>query len=56
MIGRGVIVRRVAPGRGLVPLWVMIAVVGISLIVTGTLIADLMATIIHDMPAPGVGA
>ena len=56
VIGRGVIVRRVAPGRGLVPIWVMIAVVGISLIVTGTLIADLMATIIHDMPAPGVGA
>lgn len=56
VIGRGVIVRRVAPHRGLVPIWVMIAVFGISLIVTGWLVAGLMASIVHDLPAPGVGA
>ncbi|KQR50807.1 hypothetical protein ASF88_16380 [Leifsonia sp. Leaf336] len=56
VIGRGVIVRRVAPHRGLVPIWVMIAVVGISLIVSGTLVAGLMASIINNLPAPGVGA
>ena len=56
VIGRGVIVRRVAPRRGLVPIWVMIAVSGISLIVTGTLVAGLMSSIIQSVPGSGVGA
>ena len=56
VIGRGVIVRRVAPRRGLVPIWVMIAVTGVSLIITGTLLAALMSSIMHTIPGSGVGA
>ncbi len=56
VIGRSVIVRRVAPRRGLVPIWVMIAVIGLSLIVTGTLLAQLMSSIIQSVPGSGVGS
>ncbi|MBO1740699.1 DUF2510 domain-containing protein [Leifsonia sp. TF02-11] len=56
VIGRSVIVRRVAPRRGLLPIWVLIAVVGVSFIVTGTLMAELAASIVRDLPTPGVGA
>ncbi len=56
VIGRSVIVRHVAPRRGLVPIWVLIAVFGVSFIVTGTLVAELTSSILHSIPGSGVGA
>jgi hypothetical protein len=55
VIGRSVIVRRVAPRRGLVPIWVMIAVTGLSFIVTGWLLAGVMSAIVRSVPGSGVG-
>jgi Protein of unknown function (DUF2510) len=56
VIGRSVIARHVAPRRGLVPIWVLIAVFGVSLIVTGTLMAEVASSILHSIPGSGVGA
>lgn len=56
VIGRSVIVRRVAPRRGLVPIWVMIAVTGVSLVVSGWLVGNLMTSILHNLPGSGVAA
>jgi hypothetical protein len=43
VIGRSVIVRKVAPGRGLAPIWVLIGTVVVSFIVTGIWFSNFMA-------------
>ncbi|MFJ4209575.1 DUF2510 domain-containing protein [Paenarthrobacter sp. NPDC089675] len=43
VIGRSVIVRKVAPGRGLAPVWALIGTVVVSLIVSGIWLANFMA-------------
>lgn len=45
IIGRTVIVRKVAPDRGLAPIWAMIAVVVVSFIVTGVWMTNFMSQI-----------
>lgn len=45
IIGRTVIVRKVAPGRGMAPIWVLIGTVVVSLIVTGIWFSMVMSSL-----------
>ena len=45
VIGRTVIVRKVAPGRGMGPVWALIGMVVLSLIVTGIWMANMMQSL-----------
>ncbi|QIZ97459.1 DUF2510 domain-containing protein [Leifsonia sp. PS1209] len=56
VIGRSVIVRRVAPGRGLAPIWVTIGLYVLSLIVTIAWTVSLVSTMVHDLPMQNLGA
>lgn len=56
VIGRSVIVRRVAPGRGLTPIWVTIGLYVLSLIVTIAWTVSFVSTMVHDMPMQNLGA
>jgi hypothetical protein len=49
-IGRSVIVRRVAPSRGLAPLWVWIAVTAFALIVGVVKIVELVTALVGTLP------
>ncbi|WP_085369888.1 DUF2510 domain-containing protein [Leifsonia sp. NCR5] len=56
VIGRSVIVRRVAPGRGLAPIWVTIGLYVLSLIVTIAWTVSFVSTMVHDLPMRNLGA
>jgi hypothetical protein len=51
VIGRSVIVAKVAPGRGLTPIWVLIGVVFLSLVLTTTKVSALMSSMIDSIPS-----
>jgi type VI protein secretion system component VasF len=53
VIGRSVIVRRVAPGRGLVPIWVSVGVFVVGLVVALVWTSLLVSDMVHMVPAPG---
>ena len=53
VIGRAVIVRRVAPGRGLVPIWVLIGVVALGFVVSMVWSLSLMAGVLSHLPDYG---
>jgi len=50
VIGRSVIVRRVAPGRGLVPIWVTIGLYVLSLIISFAWGISLVSSMMHSIP------
>lgn len=50
VIGRSIIVRRVAPGRGLIPIWVTIGLWVLSLIVTVAWTASFMSSMMNSIP------
>jgi hypothetical protein len=50
VIGRSVIVAKVAPGRGLAPIWVLIGVVCLSFVVTTVKMSALMSSMIESIP------
>ncbi|HJV98473.1 MAG TPA: DUF2510 domain-containing protein [Arthrobacter sp.] len=51
VIGRSVIVGKVAPGRGLAPIWVLIGVVFLSFVVTTMKMSALMSSMIESIPS-----
>lgn len=51
VVGRSVIVSKVARGRGLVPVWVLIGVVLLNIVVTNIKMSALMSTMIETIPA-----
>lgn len=51
VIGRSVIVQKVAPGRGLVPIWVLIGVVVVSIIVSAIKMSAVMSSMISSIPS-----
>jgi hypothetical protein len=53
VIGRSVIVRRVAPGRGFAPIWVSVAVFVVGLVVALVWMSFLFSDMVHMIPAPG---
>jgi len=50
VIGRSVIVAKVAPGRGLAPIWVLIGVLCLSFVVTTVKMSALMSSMIESIP------
>ncbi len=50
VIGRSVIVAKVAPGRGLAPIWVLIGVICLSFVVTTIKMSALMSSMIESIP------
>ena len=50
VIGRSVIVAKVAPGRGLVPIWVLIGVFFLSIVLTSFKVSALMTSMISSIP------
>lgn len=50
VIGRSVIVGKVAPGRGLVPIWVLIGVICLSIVLTTVKMSALMTSMISSIP------
>jgi hypothetical protein len=50
VIGRSVIVAKVAPGRGLVPIWVLIGVIFLSIVLTSFKVSALMTSMISSIP------
>jgi hypothetical protein len=50
VIGRSVIVAKVAPGRGLVPIWVLIGVIFLSIVLTSFKVSSLMTSMISSIP------
>ena len=50
VIGRSVIVAKVAPGRGLAPIWVLIGVVFLSFVVTTIKMSALMSSVVDSIP------
>lgn len=50
VIGRSVIVGKVAPGRGLVPIWVLIGVICLSIVLTTIKMSALMTSMISSIP------
>jgi hypothetical protein len=50
VIGRSVIVAKVAPGRGLVPIWVLIGVIFLSIVLTSFKMSSLMTSMISSIP------
>lgn len=51
VIGRSVVVSKVARGRGLVPIWVLIGVFLLNIVVTNIKMSALMSTMIETIPA-----
>ncbi|WP_255771439.1 DUF2510 domain-containing protein [Pseudarthrobacter sulfonivorans] len=51
VIGRSVIVSKVARGRGLVPIWVMIGVFILSIVVSNIKMAAMMSPVVGTIPA-----
>lgn len=51
VIGRSVIVAKVAPGRGLAPIWVLIGVVCLSFVVTTVKMSALMSAVVESIPS-----
>jgi hypothetical protein len=51
VIGRSVIVHKVAPGRGLVPIWVLIGVVVLSIVVSTIKMSALMSSMLSSIPS-----
>ncbi|GAA1774019.1 hypothetical protein GCM10009712_22420 [Pseudarthrobacter sulfonivorans] len=51
VIGRSVIMAKVARGRGLVPIWVLIGVVVLNIVVTNLKMSALMSSMIATIPA-----
>jgi hypothetical protein len=51
VVGRSVIVSKVARGRGLVPIWVLIGVVILNIVVTNIKMSALMSSMIETIPA-----
>ncbi|MDE8668581.1 DUF2510 domain-containing protein [Pseudarthrobacter sp. H3Y2-7] len=51
VIGRSVIMAKVARGRGLVPIWVLIAVFVLNIVVTNIKMSALMSSMIETIPA-----
>lgn len=49
VIGRSVIVRKVAPGRGLVPVWVLIGVVVLSIVVSTVKVTAMTSSMIDTL-------
>lgn len=49
VIGRSVIVRKVAPGRGLVPVWVMIGVIVLSIVVSTVKMSVMMSSMVDTI-------
>lgn len=49
VVGRSVIVRKVAPGRGLVPVWVLIGVVVLSIVVSTVKVTAMTASMIDTL-------
>ena len=45
MIGRSIIVRKVAPGRGLAPIWLAIALYAVSIIIGIIWVATLFSSL-----------
>ena len=57
VIGRSVIVRRVAPGRGLAPIWVTIGLYVLSLVISFAWVISLTSSMLHCIPSmPNLGA
>ncbi|MDQ0680423.1 hypothetical protein QFZ30_003805 [Arthrobacter pascens] len=50
VVGRSVIVRKVAPDRGLVPVWVLIGVIVLSIVVSTIKMSATMASMISSIP------
>jgi hypothetical protein len=50
VIGRSVIVAKVAPGRGLAPIWVLIGVFFLSFVVTTVKMSALMSSMMDSIP------
>jgi hypothetical protein len=50
VIGRSVIVAKVASGRGLVPIWVLIGVIFLSIVLTSFKMSSLMTSMISSIP------
>lgn len=50
VIGRSVIVAKVAPGRGLAPIWVLIGVVFLSFVVATIKMSALMSSVVDSIP------
>ena len=50
VIGRSVIVAKVAPGRGLAPIWVLIGVVFLSFVVSTIKMSALMSSVYNSIP------
>lgn len=51
VVGRSVIVRKVAPDRGLVPVWVLIGVIVLSIVVSTIKMSATMASMISSIPS-----
>lgn len=51
VVGRSVIASKVARGRGLVPIWVLIGVVILNIVVTNIKMSALMSSMIETIPA-----
>ena len=51
VIGRSVIVAKVAPGRGLTPIWVLIGVVFLSFVVTTIKMSSMMSSMFELIPS-----
>lgn len=50
VIGRSVIVRRVAPGRGLAPIWVTIGLYALSLVISIAWAVSFMSSLMNSIP------
>lgn len=51
VIGRSVIVHKVAPGRGLVPIWILIGVFVLCIVVSAIKMSALMSSIMSSIPS-----
>ncbi|MDQ0635752.1 hypothetical protein QFZ40_003661 [Arthrobacter pascens] len=51
VIGRSVIVHKVAPGRGLVPIWILIGVIVLSIVVSTIKMSALMSSMMSSIPS-----
>jgi hypothetical protein len=51
VIGRSVIVHKVAPGRGLMPIWILIGVIVLSIAVSTIKVSALMSSMISSIPS-----
>jgi hypothetical protein len=51
VIGRSVIVHKVAPGRGLAPIWILIGVIVLCIVVSTIKMSALMSSIMSSIPS-----